>query len=103
VFVDGLAPGVVLSGNSVIARLVSSVADGHITLRQYEQLAGYLLAERGGLVSALYRGRPDQLSRRERLARELGGVRDGTHSASGVSIDLHDVMTECRAALVGSN
>lgn len=101
VFVDGLAPGAVVDGNSVVPRLVSSVADGHITLRQYEQLAGYLLAERGGLVSALYAGRPDQLSRREQLARELAVVRDGAQSVGEVSIDLHDVMTECRAALVG--
>ena len=100
VFVDGLARGIVVSGDSVVPRLVSSVADGDITLRQYEQLAGYLLAERGGLVSALYRGRPDQLSRRERLARELGVVRDGAKSAGEIGIDLHDVMTECRTGLV---
>ena len=100
VFVDGLARGTVVCGNSVIPRLVSSVVDGRITLRQYEQLAGYLLAERGGLVSALYGGRPDQRSRRERLARELAVVRDGAHSAGVIGIDLHDVMTECRAALV---
>ncbi|MDH4341250.1 MAG: hypothetical protein OEW47_12925, partial [Thermoleophilia bacterium] len=85
---------------SVIPRLVSSVADGDITLRQYEQLAGYLLAERGGLVGALYKGHPDQLSRRARLARELAVVRDGAKSAGEIGIDLHDVMTECRTGLV---
>ena len=100
VFADGLARGVVVSGDSLIPRLVSSVADGHITLRQYEQLAGYLLAERGGLAGALYGGRPDQLSRRERLAREQGVVRDGAQSAGEIGIDLHDVITACRTALV---
>jgi hypothetical protein len=72
---------------------------GQITSRQYEELAGYLMAERSGQVAVVYGKRPDLLSRRRQLAARVGVVRTGARSSSEVTVDLSAILTEGRALL----
>jgi hypothetical protein len=102
-FVDGLVRGTLVQGDDVVARLVSAVVEGHMSVRHYEEVAGYLLAERGGLAKVVYAGRPDQLSQRERMTRELGISRDGSHGPRRTEVDLLRVVTAMRDALTDAS
>jgi hypothetical protein len=92
VFSAGLASGVPIRGDQLVEHLLRDVVDGLLTVREYETLAGYVLAERAGLVAAVYSGRPDKVSRSESLARELGMMRSGAKSSTSEPIDLHEVV-----------
>ena len=99
VFLEGLARGALLRGEGIAATLVALVEQGRLTDREYEQLAGYLLAERAGLVGRIYVGRPDRVSRLKDLARRAGMADQGRQAASDVVIDLHAVMSESQSLL----
>ena len=98
VFVDGLGDGEVIRSSDVAHRLGSLVALGSLSLRRYEELAGYLLAERVGHLRLVYSGRPDLVSRRERLARDLGIPQHGARATAGRALDLRTMMSEMRTA-----
>ena len=99
VFMEGLAPGTLVRKSSLGSRLAALVSTGSLNVRQYEELAGFLLAEAGGLTEVIYAGRPDWISRRAKLAREAGVPRHGARSTADVEIDLHEVMSEIRSRL----
>jgi len=100
VFLEGLGrEAMVLRRGGLATMLTTAVREGRVTVRQYEELAGYLLAERVGLARAVYGVRPAQMSRRERLSRELGIPRDGVRATSNRAIDVSQVLGTSRKAL----
>jgi hypothetical protein len=99
VFVDGLAAAPMIRGAGTATALVALVEDGRLTERQYEQLAGFVLAERAGLVDRLYGGRPELVSRRRALARDVGLATDGARATVGTEVDLSAIMRASLAAL----
>lgn len=101
VFLDGLAPGTLVRSNDLGSTLSGLVVSRGLTVRQYEALAGFLLAERAGLVDQLYRGAAGTVSRREALARSFGIVRSGAGTDDETSIDLHAMMHGLRGSISG--
>jgi hypothetical protein len=99
VFMEGLGPGILVRGANLAEQLAEIVEERGVTTRQYEELAGFLLAERAGMTERLYGARPDLLSRRRSLARTLGIPRDGAGSQRSLEVDLFTIVAECRRSL----
>ena len=62
-----------------------------------------MLAERLGLDGSVYAGRPDQVSRRERLAREFCVARHGDRLAAESAVDLYEILVQSREILAGTS
>jgi hypothetical protein len=89
--------GTVIGGGDVIVTLAEMVSDGRMTPLQFDQLVGFLSAERLGLAEKVYG--PDTLQRRKAMAREFNAPAQGV-STEGVSQDLFDILSDARSALV---
>ena len=101
VFLDGLGPGTIVRSTELASMLAELVASRGLTVRQYEALAGFLLAERAGLVARVYGGAAGTVSRREAIARRFGIVRAGVGAADETTIDLYLMMTKLRDSVSG--
>jgi hypothetical protein len=77
------------------ARLIELIGDGAITTAQYEQLAGFLAAERLGLVDVAYSR--ETARRRRSLARTVG-VSVADEEGEGLVVSLDHVLAAPRDA-----
>jgi hypothetical protein len=75
--------------------LIERVQLGEITTAQFEQLTGYLDAERLGLVDRVYK--PETARRRRSLAKELG-VSPADASSGSLDASLDDLLEVPRSA-----
>jgi hypothetical protein len=90
--VSGKARGIPRESQS--AELIERVSQGEISCAQFEQLAGFLDAERLGLVERVYR--PETARRRRKLARHIGlAVSDP--DAEQLDVDLDELLAAPRA------
>jgi hypothetical protein len=76
-------------------RLVERVQLGDITAAQYEQLTGFLDAERLGVVDRVYR--PETARRRRKLASSLG-ISPADAEAQPLDVSLDELLEAPRAA-----
>jgi hypothetical protein len=80
------------------AKLIERVQLGEITPAQYEQLTGFLDAERLGLVDRVYT--TETARRRRKLARELGVAASDAESEP-LDVSLDDLLAVPRSAWAG--
>jgi hypothetical protein len=76
-------------------KLIERVQLGEITAAQFEQLTGFLDAERLGLTDRVYK--PETARRRRALAKELG-VSPADAEAERLDVSLDDLMETPRGA-----
>jgi hypothetical protein len=76
-------------------RLIERVQLGDITTAQYEQLTGFLDAERLGVVDRVYK--PETARRRRALARALG-IAPADAEAEPLDVDLDELLETPRGA-----
>lgn len=74
---------------------VERVQLGEITASQFEQLTGFLDAERLGLIDQVYK--PETARRRRTLARELG-VSPADAEVAPLDVNLNELLTIPRGA-----
>jgi hypothetical protein len=76
-------------------RLIELVIDGALTTSQYEQLAGFLAAERLGLLEVAY---SRETARRRRALARAVGVSVADERGEGLAVSLDEVLTAPRDA-----
>jgi hypothetical protein len=76
-------------------KLGERVKDGELSTSQYEQLTGFLDAERLGLVETIYK--PETARRRRALARGVGVSAVDTDSES-LDVSLDELLGVARSA-----
>lgn len=97
VFGQGRAAGVVtrIEREVQTMKLIERVQLGEITAAQFEQLTGFLDAERLGLTERVYK--PETARRRRALAKELG-VAPSDAEAQPLDVSLDDLLEVPRSA-----
>lgn len=76
-------------------RLIQLVIDGALTASQYEQLVGFLTAERLGLLEATY---SRETARRRRALARTVGVSEADEEGEGLAVSLDEVLAAPRDA-----
>jgi len=99
-FGDGAASGKVtrIQREVQMVKLIERVQLGEITPAQYEQLTGFLDAERLGLVDRVYS--PETARRRKKLARQLGVAASDAESEP-LDVSLDELLAVPRSAWAG--